>query len=69
MQDFVGMDALRQYSKKVVRIRPYPIRLVNPDELTELGCDATEFYELHPDDVEIRTARGVWVCAHEILTD
>lgn len=61
---------LAPYFKKVIRIRPYPARRVNPADLRELECDATKFYEIHPEDCEYGyTLGGTWVCEHEILTD
>jgi hypothetical protein len=66
--DFIGMDKLQKLTRKVVRVRPYPARLVSPSDLRELNCDASKFFEVHPDDLgpEIE---GKWICEHEILTD
>ena len=66
----MGEGELQKLKSLVLRVRP--TELIDPTY--KPYCDATKFYEVHPDDVQ-----RVWgfepapgqdlVCEHEILTD
>jgi hypothetical protein len=68
---FIGMEKMQMMATKVVRVRPYPARKIYlPDllRLQSLGCDASKFYEIHPDDL-VTPTQGSWICEHEVVTD
>jgi len=64
----LSTQQVEEYKKKIFRVRPFQ---PSPEALAmyrAVGCDATRFYLIHPDDVP---GRGISVgaCEHEILTD
>jgi hypothetical protein len=49
---------------KIVRVRQSAIK--SSERYRELGCDATQFFDVHPKDCGCQEAI---ICEHEILTD
>lgn len=59
----VPIDDLKARS---IRVRP-TTRQYYPEEREILGCDASKFYEVHPQDCF--EGCGDLICEHELLTD
>lgn len=56
-------------AQKIIRVRPLDILEMAPfrvQEYRDVGCLSTNFWEVHPDDVD---GASCCCCEHEILTD
>jgi hypothetical protein len=62
----VPVEELEELRRLTLRIRPTK-RQFYPKDRLKLGCDAIQFYEVHPEDIP--PGCGDLLCEHEILTD
>lgn len=63
------------WAGKIVRVKPGNLneQLVRIQYAQWVGCDAKQFYDVHPDDVDVflpmRAQEGFFLCEHQIQAD
>ena len=66
----ISQEEIKALTRKVVRGRPAEPSLQVFMDYLAVGCKATKFYELHPDDVElVHGGATPFACEHEWITD